>query len=210
VRGEVSRYTDAETMDQFFMAYAGKVNKRIVERLRQLSVNAVGLTGLDGGMVRGRRRRDLRIREGERVKVLHDNHVGSIESVDTTLLHLLLDAGYTPVLTPPIAADDGTAINVDGDRLAGEVAVALGASCLVIFMDRPGLLRDAEDETSLIGRVTVQEADGLAAMLGGRARTKLVAAVHARQCGVGAVAIADGRVDRPLVTALAGAGTWLR
>src|SRR5438552_9673608 len=84
VRGEISRYTDDETMDHFLMAYAGKTNKRIVERLRQLSVNAIGLTGLDGGLVRGRRRRDLRIRDGQRMKLLHDNHVGSIEAVDAT------------------------------------------------------------------------------------------------------------------------------
>ena len=75
-RGEVSRYTDSVTMDTFLMAYAGKTNKRIVERLQQLGVNAVGLTGLDGAMVQGRRRADLRIQENGRVKLLHDNHVG--------------------------------------------------------------------------------------------------------------------------------------
>ena len=85
-RGDSTRYTDSETMDHFLMAYAGKVNKRIVERMRQLGVNAFGLTGMDGGIVRGRRRRDLRITENGRTKVLHDNHVGTIESVDATLL----------------------------------------------------------------------------------------------------------------------------
>ena len=209
VRGEVSRFTDGETMDQFLMAYAGKANKRIVERLRQLSVNAIGLTGLDGGLVRGRRRRDLRIRDGERVKVLHDNHVGSIDEVDTALLRALLDRGYVPVLTPPIAAEDGTAINVDGDRLAAEVAVALGASCLLIFSDTPGLLRDATDDTTLIERISAVEADAAVELIGGRARTKLRAAADARRRGVAAVGIADGRVDRPVITAFAGAGTWL-
>ena len=82
-RGDVSRFTDATTMDHFLMAYAGRANKRIVERLRQLGVNAFGLCGLDGGLVRGMRRSALRIRENGRTKVLHDNHVGSIDAVDT-------------------------------------------------------------------------------------------------------------------------------
>jgi len=115
--------------------------------------NAFGLCGLDGGVVRGTRRPALRIRENGRTKVLHDNHVGSIDSVDAVLLGRLLAAGMTPVICPPIAAEDGTAINVDGDRLAAEIAVALGATLLLIFADTPGLLRDPSDETSLIGRL---------------------------------------------------------
>src|SRR5438105_6003121 len=90
-RGEVSRYTDAVTMDHFLMAYAGKANKRIVERLRQLGRNAIGLSGLDAGVVRGRRRADLRIRENGRLKMLHDNHVGVIEHVDARFLCSMLD-----------------------------------------------------------------------------------------------------------------------
>jgi acetylglutamate/LysW-gamma-L-alpha-aminoadipate kinase len=208
VHGEVSRYTDAITMDHFLMAYAGRTNKRIVERLQQLGVNAVGLTGLDGAIVRGRRRADIRVRDNGRVKVLHDNHVGSIDHVDTTLLALLLARGYTPVLAPPIAAEDGTAINVDGDRLAAAVAVALGAQRLLIFADTPGLLRDAGDERSLIACARESELDSLLEVAGGRARSKLRAAADARRRGVGAVGLVDGRIDRPVAHALEGAGTW--
>src|SRR5437899_11844492 len=92
-RGEVSRFTDATTMDHFLMAYAGKQNKRIVERLRALGSNAVGLTAMDGGIAIGRRKPDLRIKEGEKLKVLHDDHSGSIERIDPSLLRLLLDQG---------------------------------------------------------------------------------------------------------------------
>jgi [amino group carrier protein]-L-2-aminoadipate 6-kinase len=205
--GDVSRYTDSTTMDQFLMAYAGKANKRVVERLRGLGVNAIGLTGLDGGIVQGRRRADLRISENGRVKVLHDNHVGSIERVDTTLLSMLLESGYTPVLTPPIAAEDGTAVNADADKLAAAVAVALRASHLIILSDTPGLLRDAHDESSVIERINVLDLNGLERIIGGRARTKLRAAVDARLHGVGDVVITDGRVEHPLTSSLAGAGT---
>jgi acetylglutamate/LysW-gamma-L-alpha-aminoadipate kinase len=209
-RGDVSRFTDAATMDHFLMAYAGRANKRIVERLRQLGVNAFGLCGLDGGVVRGTRRPALRIRENGRTKVLHNNHVGSIDTVDEVLLGRLLAAGVTPVICPPIAAEDGTAINVDGDRLAAEIAVALGATLLIIFADTPGLLRDPSDETSLIGRLTTREAERLIPDIGGRARVKLRASAEARIRGVGAVCVADGRVPRPLFSALSGEGTWVR
>ena len=209
-RGDVSRFTDATTMDHFLMAYAGKVNKRIVERLRQLGVDAFGFCGLDGGAVRGTRRADLRVSEQGRTKVLHGNHVGSIDAVHAGLFHTLLACGITPVLCPPIAAEDGTAINVDGDQLAAEVAVALGATRLMIFANTPGLLRDPDDETTLIGRMTVEEAECLLPGIGGRARVKLRAVAEARLRGVAQTCVADGRVARPLFSAMAGAGTWLR
>ena len=83
------------------MAYAGKQNKRIVERLRALGANAVGMTAMDGGIAIGRRKPDLRIKEGDKTKVLHGDHSGSIETVEPRLLRLLLDHGYLPVITPP-------------------------------------------------------------------------------------------------------------
>lgn len=204
-RGDVTRFTDSTTMDHFLMAYAGLANKRIVERLRQLGVNAVGLSGLDGGIVQGRRRPDLRVVERGRGRVLHDNFVGGIERVEPSLLHTLLDSGYTPVLTPPIAAEDGTAINVDGDRLAAEIAIALHADALFIFADTPGILRDPEDESTLVASVTAAGVDELG--LSGRVRPKLQATVRAATHGVATVRIADGRGERPLQAALAGAGT---
>src|SRR5438270_8166972 len=139
-RGEVSRYTDAVTMDHFLMAYAGKANKRIVERLRALGRNAVGLTAMDGGIAVGRRKPDLRIREGEKLKVLHDDHSGSIERIDPALLRLLLDRSYLPVLTPPASSPEVAPIHVHADGLAMEVVVALPAVPLLIFADTPVFL----------------------------------------------------------------------
>src|SRR5256886_16115351 len=100
-RGEVSRFTDATTMDHFLMAYAGKQNKRIVERLRALGASAVGLTAMDGGIAIGRRKPDLRIKDGDKVKILHGDHSGSIERIEPKPLRLLIDNGYLPVATPP-------------------------------------------------------------------------------------------------------------
>jgi acetylglutamate/LysW-gamma-L-alpha-aminoadipate kinase len=208
-RGEVSRFTDATTMDHFLMAYAGKQNKRIVERLRSLGANAVGLTAMDGGIALGRRKPDLRIKEGEKVKVLHGDHSGSIERIEPGLLTLLLTNGYLPVLTPPAISHEGVAINVDGDRLAMEIAVALKAERLLIFADTPGFMRDVSDEHSVIPTIRLDELDAVADYGKGRARVKLLAAAQAVRRGIKAVGLVDGRGEHPLGRAFEGAGTWV-
>ena len=209
VRGEVTRYTDRETMDQFLMAYCGLVNKRLVEGLRREGADAVGLSAMDGGIATGRRKPDLRIVEGDRQRLLHDNHAGTIEAIDASLLRLLLDTGRLPVLTPPAISAQGEAINVDGDRLAAEVAIALGAQRLVILMNVPGLLRDPDDEASLIPRLGPDDIEPHLPLARGRARVKLLAARRALEGGVLAVVLGDGRGERPLTRALGGSGTWI-
>jgi acetylglutamate/LysW-gamma-L-alpha-aminoadipate kinase len=208
-RGEVSRFTDATTMDHFLMAYAGKQNKRIVERLRALGANAVGLTAMDGGIAIGRRKPDLRIKEGDKVKILHGDHSGSIEQIDSKLLGILLDQGYLPVITPPAISREGVAINVDGDRLAMEIAVAIGADRLLIFADTPGFMRDVADEGSVIPVVRLDEVDSVSQYGKGRARVKLLAAAQAIRRGIQAVGLLDGRGEHPLTRAFEGAGTWI-
>jgi len=208
-RGEVTRYTDHRTMDHFLMAYCGLVNKRLVEALRRHGADAVGLSALDGGIATGRRRPDLRIVEAGRPRVLHGNHAGAIERLDPSLLRLLLDNGRLPVLCPPAISDQGEAINVDGDRLAAEVAVAVGAHRLVILMNMPGLLRDPADPATLVSRLGGHQIESHLPLAGGRARVKLLAAQRALEGGVGAVLLGDGRGETPLRRALEGAGTWI-
>ncbi len=99
--GQVSRFTDRETMDDLLAIYAGRVNKRIVEGLQARGVNAVGLSGIDGGIARGTRKDALRVVEDGKPKVLRGDYAGSLKEIDTDLLTLLLDNGYLPVLTPP-------------------------------------------------------------------------------------------------------------
>ncbi|HEY8687179.1 MAG TPA: [LysW]-aminoadipate kinase, partial [Chloroflexota bacterium] len=116
--GQVSRYTDSEAMDLFLMAYCGKANKRIVESLQRLGVNAVGLSGMDGRIAVGRRKARIRVVENGKARMLDGDFAGSIEDIDVQLLELLFGAGYVPVLTPPAVSKDGEAINVGGDKLA--------------------------------------------------------------------------------------------
>jgi acetylglutamate/LysW-gamma-L-alpha-aminoadipate kinase len=206
--GQVSRYTDAETMDLFLMTYCGKVNKRIVETLQRHGVNAVGLAAMDGGTARGRRKPRIRVMENGRPRMLDGDYAGSIERIDPRLVYLLLEAGYTPVLTPPALSEGGEAINVDGDKLAMELAVALGASRLCIFSNTAGLLTDVADPGSTVPEVDLERLEEYLNLAQGRMKKKVLAAADAVRRGVGEVILADA--NQPVAAALAGAGTHIR
>ena len=207
VSGYISRFTDRKTLEIFEMVYCGKVNKAIVERLQGLGVNAVGLSGLDGRLLEGRRKEAIRIREGGKRRVLHGDYTGTVERVNVKLLRLLLDNGYLPVVTPPAISYQSEGINVDGDRAAAAIAKALGATDLVILSNVPGLLRNFPDETTLISRIERTQAREALAFAEGRMKRKVLGAIEALEAGVGRVIFADGRIEAPIHTALAGRGT---
>jgi acetylglutamate/LysW-gamma-L-alpha-aminoadipate kinase len=208
VSGHVSRYTDRESLEIFVMVAAGRVNKMLVERLQQLGVNALGLSGLDGRLLVARRKEALRIVEDGKRKVLRGDHSGKIEEVNVGLLRSLLDGGYVPVVAPIAMGQDGEALNVDGDRVAGAISAALKANTLVILSNVPGLLRHFPDEASLIHHIPLEQAEEhMEEFARGRMKRKVLGAIEALHEGVGRVVIADGRVDQPVQRALAGAGT---
>jgi acetylglutamate/LysW-gamma-L-alpha-aminoadipate kinase len=208
VSGHVSRYTDRQTLEIFAMVVAGRVNKLLVERLQGLGVNAVGLSGPDGRLLVGRRKSSLKIVEDGKQKVLRGEWSGVIEEVNVSLLRLLLDHGYTPVIAPLAISHEGEMVNVDGDRAAAAVAAALQAETLVLLSNVPGLLRDFPDEDTLIPLVEQgQIEEFLERYAQGRMKRKLIGAIEALRGGVGRVIIADGRVQNPVRRALAGEGT---
>ena len=208
--GRVTRYTDRPTMDAMLMAYCGKVNKTIVGIFQAAGINAVGLSGLDGRIAVGRRKAVLRGTENGTPKVLRDDHAGTIERVSPRLLLALLDTGFLPVLTPPALGEEGVPINVDGDKLALELAIALGAKTLLFFSDTPGLLADKDDESTLIREIDAGNAEAALGAAGGRMIVKVEAALGAIERGVGRVVFSDARADHPVRRALAGEGTVVR
>ncbi len=207
VSGFTSRRTDRRTLEIFEMVYCGQVNKGIVERLQARGVNALGLSGLDGRLLEGPRKDALRIVENGRRLVLRDDYTGKVEKVNTALLSLLLGHGYLPVVSPPALSYAGEAINVDGDRAAAAIAVALGAEALVILSNVPGLLRSFPDESSLIRHIPKDHVEEAMAFAEGRMKMKVLGAAEAVAAGVGRVIFADGRVEDPVRRALAGEGT---
>ena len=207
-RDRVSRYTDHDTIDAMLMTYCGKVNKTIVATFQQAGINAVGLSAIDGRIATGRRKPVLRGTEDGKPKVLRDDHAGSIDTVDTSLISLLLANGYVPVLTPPaLAVEEGRPINVDGDKLALNLARELSAEALLFFSDTPGLLVDKDDESTLIREIDASNPETALASAKGRMVVKVEQALKAIEHGVRQVIFADARAERPVQRALAGEGT---
>jgi len=208
VSGYTSRYTDRTTLEIFEMVYCGKTNKGIVERLQKLGVDAVGLSGIDGRLLEGPRKKAIRVREGGKTLLIRDDLSGKVEHVNTGLLDLLTGAGYFPVVCPPAISTESDAINTDGDRAAARIAAAVGAETLVILSDVPGLLRDFPDESTLVGELRLGEVEGAAEKYAeGRMKVKLLGAAEAVRDGVGRVVLGDSRGERPVRRALDGAGT---
>ncbi|HVA90594.1 MAG TPA: [LysW]-aminoadipate kinase [Chloroflexota bacterium] len=207
--GMRSRYTDRRTLEMLAMACAGRRNVTLVEALQQAGVNAVGLAGVDGAVLRGPRKTAITVVEAGRRRVIRDDLSGKVTEVNTHLLHLLLAGGYLPVLCPPALSTEGQAINIDGDRAAAAVAGALGAETLVLLTDVPGLLRDRNDPSTVIERLSATEVDGAMGLATGGMRKKVLGAQEAIAGGVGRAVLALGRGPEPLRRALAGGGTWI-
>jgi len=211
VSGHESRLTDRRTMELFNMVYGGHMNKMLVEKLQALGVNALGLTGLDGRLLEGRQKGALKVVENGKKKIIRGDLSGYIEKVNTPLLALLLDHGYVPVLTPPAISHEGVALNVDGDRFAAQIAIALKAEALLLLSNVPGLLRDLDDESSLIPEINASQLDALIDEVArGRMKKKLLGAKEALEGGVGRVVLGDARGAKPVRRALTGTGTVVK
>ncbi|MPY66435.1 [LysW]-aminoadipate kinase [Deinococcus sp. SDU3-2] len=206
--GHVSRYTDRRTLEIFAMATA-RVNRLLVETLQGLGVNALGLSGADGRLLRARRKEVQRSVEGGRVRLVRDDWTGTVTAANGELLRLLLDAGYLPVIAPLAISDRGELLNVDGDRAAAAVAGAVGAGTLLLLSNVPGLLRSYPDEGSLVGHVPAHGVEEALGWAQGRMKRKVLGAGEALTAGVPTVVIGDGRRAAPVGDALAGHGTVL-
>ena len=175
------RVTDDATMEIVQQVLAGKVNKDLVAKLHG---RGVGLCGIDGQMIH--------------CEQLDESlgHVGEITRVDTTLIKNLLDLHYIPVIATVGMDDAGSAYNINADTAAAEIAIALGAEKLVSMTDIAGLLRDKDDETTLIPQVELSEIEGYktAGVISGGMIPKLTGMADAIYQGVHEAVIIDGRV----------------
>ena len=206
VSGYASVYSDEDAIDLLLMAYAGLRNKRIVERLQRHGRNAIGLTGLDGRAVSGIRNKGFRVREGEKTLLLRD-FSGKPSAVNESLLRLLLDHGYTPVLTVPLADEQGFAINSENDDVVAVLQGVLKASVVVELIEAPGLLENPDDSASGIPALDASDLVLLEEGAVGRFKRKLLALRRLYETTNPTVIIADGRVEHPIAAAMAGEGT---
>lgn len=207
--GVTGRFTDDTTLEVFEMVMPGKLNTELTLALRNEGVNALGLSGVDGGLLTGPRKSAVKVVEDGKKKIKRGDHSGKITAVNVDLLETLLDTGYTPVVTVPMLANDGTAANADADRAAAAVAGALGAA-LVVLTDVPGVLEDVDDETTIIETVATPDAwTTLTDAAEGFMTKKVMAAREALDGGAESVVVADANLRDPITAALGGHGTTI-
>ncbi|WP_458189757.1 acetylglutamate/acetylaminoadipate kinase [Haladaptatus sp. NG-WS-4] len=205
--GVMGRFTDERAMEVFEMVMPGKLNTDLTADLQAEGVRAVGLSGVDGALLTGPRKSAVRVIEDGKKKIRRGDHSGKIEEVNASLLETLLGDGYTPVVTVPMLADDGTPVNADADRAAAAIAGALGGE-LVVLTDVPGLLEDPDDEATLIEQVgSPNELATAKDAAEGFMTKKVMAATEALESGAESVVVADANIRDPITAARNGHGT---
>ena len=209
VSGYTSIYSDESAIDLIMMAYAGLRNRRFVELCQRHDINAVGLTGLDGRLVQGERNRGIRVREGDKILIKRD-FSGKPRSVNTPLLELLLEQGYRPVLSIPIVDEQGFAINSENDDIVNVLQEGLHADRILQLIEAPGFLKNRDDPASVVGQLTRLELEQSELQVEGRMNRKMLALRRLFDAGAAEVVIADGRIEHPVLSALAGCGTIIR
>jgi acetylglutamate/LysW-gamma-L-alpha-aminoadipate kinase len=207
--GYSSVLTGKDTIELMMMAYAGLRNKQLVELLQRRGVDAIGLCGLDGRVIQGRRNRGIRVRDGGKLKLVRDLS-GRTRTINRQLLDLLLDNGYTPVLTMPIADENGAAVNSENDDVMAALHASFHADRVIQLIEAPGLLADANAPESQLTRLGRAELDEWEERAEGRMRRKLRAIGALLDAAPTRVVIGDGRGDHPIQDALDGKGTVIR
>ena len=197
------RVTDRETVDIVQMVLAGKVNKTLVSLLESKGGNAIGLSGMDGGMIRA-------AQKDERL-----GYVGEVCEVNVRPVTDLLEKGYIPVVSTLGCDRQGNIYNINGDTAAAALAGALGARRLILMTDIDGILRNREDPGSLIPEMTVAQARELqdSGVISGGMIPKVACCIEAIEQGVKKVIILDGRVPHAILMELLtseGAGTMIQ
>ncbi|HYQ71576.1 MAG TPA: acetylglutamate kinase [Gammaproteobacteria bacterium] len=208
------RVTDSETMDVVEMVLGGLVNKEIVNLITRHGGNAVGLTGKDGDLIRARK---LTLRRNspeldDAPEIIDIGHVGEVESIDASVVNLLVSGDFIPVIAPIGVGAEGRSYNINADLVAGHMAEVLGAEKLLLLTNTAGLLdRDGKLLTGLsAAAVDKLIADGT---IYGGMLPKIKCALSAVNSGVNAAHIIDGRVEHAVLVELftdEGVGTLIR
>ncbi|MBS7361610.1 MAG: acetylglutamate kinase [Oscillospiraceae bacterium] len=183
------RVTDKETADIVQMVLAGKVNKDLVKLLGAHGGRAIGLSGVDAGMIKARP-------VDERL-----GFVGEITSVDPRPILDLLDNGYIPIISTVGCDDDGNIYNINADTAACAIAASLGAESLITMTDINGIMRDTSDESTLIPLIRADETSELLnrGIISGGMIPKVESCIKAVNSGVKKVIIIDGRVPHSII-----------
>ena len=184
------RYTDEETVDIVQMVLAGKVNKALVQLIQSGGGRAIGLCGLDDGLIRAKKMRSPDI-----------GMVGEITSINVSLINDTLGLGYMPVIATVVGGEDNAVYNINADTAAARIATELGAEKLILMTDIRGLLQDKDDESTLIPVVHVSDVPMLKnqGIISGGMIPKIDCCVEAVRRGVRRAHIIDGRIPHSIL-----------
>ncbi|MDF1496058.1 acetylglutamate kinase [Caproiciproducens sp. CPB-2] len=188
------RVTDAETVDVVQMVLAGKVNKDLVQLLERHNGRAIGLCGLDGGMMKAKK-----LAAGEDL-----GFVGEITEVNTEIVSQTTANGYVPIVATVAGGENGEVYNINADIAAARIAAEMGAIKLILMTDIKGLLSDKEDESTLIPVVNVSDVPKLQnqGIISGGMIPKIDCCVEAVRRGVSRAHIIDGRIPHSILIEL--------
>jgi acetylglutamate kinase len=207
------RVTDAETMDVVEMVLGGLVNKEIVALINRHGGSAVGLTGKDGDLIHARKMLLAQKTEGlDEPEIIDLGHVGEVDSIDASVVDMLVHGDFIPVIAPIGVGRDGRAYNINADLVAGKVAEVLKAEKLMLLTNAAGLL---DGEGNLLTGLSAERVDQLIAdgTIHGGMLPKIRCALEAVQGGVNAAHIVDGRVEHAVLLEIftdQGVGTLIR
>ena len=144
------RVTDQSTISLAVMVLNGEVNTKLLAISVELGIPAIGISGIDGGMIVTKKRKKIKDETGD---LIDYGYVGDISSVNMDILNTQLDAGYIPIISSLTANDDGVILNVNADTIAATIAYELSAEKLILMTSVPGILMDTNDKTSLISYI---------------------------------------------------------
>lgn len=209
------RVTDKETMEIAAMVLVGKLNTEIVSMLNAFGGKAVGLSGQDAHLLLADKKPLVLEKQDGSLEEVDLGYVGQIKKVSPGIITTLLDQGYIPVISPVAGGENGENYNVNADTAAGIIAGALQADKLLLLTDVKGVLRDVQDEDSLISVINRSEVPALLkeGVLQGGMIPKVECAVSALELGVGTVHIIDGRQPHAILLELftdGGIGTMIK
>lgn len=207
--GVQSVFTDDRALDVLLMAYPGVVNSKIVASMIGSGINAVGLSGIDGGLWVGRRKKKVLSKKNGKIKVIRDSYTGKVESINSDLIKLLLSNDYLPVISTPAVTKDGEIINTDNDNALVQMAISLKSKQIVSLFCEPGLLKDSNDSSTLIKRVNLGNIEDHFQFAKGRMKKKIMSAKTALENNI-TVYWGDIKAKKPITSALSGNGTILR
>ena len=198
--GIKSRYTDKETVEIFTMVMSGKINKMIVRMLQKNGINAVGLSGIDGKIIQAERKKKLIvINEKGRKMAIDGGYTGKIQDVNSSLVSVILDQGYVPVISPIALSEEFDFLNVDGDRAAAYVAGKMHSDKILFLTNVDGLMMDDK----LVKKLSLSEAKKILPKIGFGMEKKILAATEALELGVKEALVASGQKENPISSAIA-------